>query len=213
MLRPPSTGNNDYGVAYEIFCHRYYDSPRPLMADTIARIVDLGANVGFSCLYWLTKFPGAEIIALEPHPGHAAQCRRNLAANANSGRVELHEAAAGALRQEIRLSDAGTSSTVVADARGDIAAEMVDVFALLDGRRVDLMKLDIEGGEFAILEDARFPAMRIPYVTMEWHGEPADKERCLSRFRALNYDTVELFDNGSHGMLWAFHRQPATVAR
>ena len=211
LLRPPRVDNNDYGVAYEIFVYRYYDCPRALPADRISRIVDLGANVGFSCLHWLTHFPRAEVIALEPHPGHFAQCRANLAANAMLKRVELHQAAAGTAFRQIRLSDAGTSSSVMADADGGIEAEMVDLFALLAGRRVDLMKLDIEGGEYPILDDPRFAALQVPYLVMEWHGGPADRDRCLARFGALNYETLELFDNGSYGMLWAFRRAPAAA--
>ena len=213
LLRAPSAGNNDYGVAYEIFVYRYYQCPRPLPTDTIRRVVDLGANVGFSCLYWLTQFPRAEMVALEPHPGHFAQCKANLAMNGMLPRVELHQAAAGTARRQITLSDAGTSSSVMgADCASGIAAEMLDIFGLLAGRPVDLLKLDIEGGEYAILEDPRFAALNVPYLVMEWHGGPADRDRCLSRFGALNYETLQLFDNGSYGMLWAFRRDPAHPA-
>jgi FkbM family methyltransferase len=209
LLRPPGASNNDYGVAYEIFVYQYYHCPRPLPVDSIGLVVDLGANVGFSCLYWLTRFPRAEVIALEPHPSHFAQCQANLAANAVLPRVQLHEAAAGTAQQQITLSDAGTSSSVVGDAAGGITAQMLDVFALLAGRQVDLMKLDIEGGEYAILDDPRFPTLQVRYLVMEWHGGPADRDRCLSRFSALDYETLQLFDNGSYGMLWAFRREPA----
>ena len=208
LLRPRSAGNNDYGVAYEIFQHRYYECPRSLPAQSIGRVLDLGANVGFSCLWWLTRFPQAEVIALEPHPTHFGQCRANLAANNMLSRVELHQAAAGTESLRIMMSDAGTSSSVIAGSGAGIAADMLDVFALLAGRRVDLMKLDIEGGEYAILEDQRFASLQVPCVVMEWHGGPGGRDRCLSRFRTLDYETLELFDNGSHGMLWAFRHAP-----
>ncbi len=211
LLRPSNSGNNDYGVAYEIFLHRYYRCPRPLPVQSIRRVVDLGANVGFSCLYWLTQFPRSEVIALEPHPNHFTQCRANLAMNGMLPRVELHQAAAGTEARQVMLSDAGTSSSVLAAAAGGIAAPMLDVFALLADRPVDLLKLDIEGGEYAILDDPRFPALQVPHLVMEWHGGPADKARCLSRFGALDYETLELFDSGSHGMLWAFRRDPGAA--
>lgn len=213
LLRPRSAGNNDYGVAYEIFQHRYYECPRSLPVESIGRVLDLGANVGFSCLWWLTRFPAAEVIALEPHPTHFAQCRANLAANGMLSRVDLHRAAAGTENRRIMMSDAGTSSSVISGSvidgtGGGIAADMLDVFALLASRRVDLMKLDIEGGEYAILEDQRFASLQVPCVVMEWHGGPEGRDRCLSRFRTLDYETLELFDNGSHGMLWAFRHVP-----
>ncbi len=212
LLRPPGAGNNDYGVAYEIFLHRHYALPRLIPTQSIRRIVDLGANVGFSCLHWLTQFPGAEVVALEPHPGHFAQCRTNLSVNGLLPRVELHQAAAGTASRQIMLSDAGTSSSVVADGDCGIAAPMVDIFTLLAGRPVDIMKLDIEGGEYAILDDPRFARLQVPYLVMEWHGGPGDRDRCLSRFAALSYETLQMFDHGSYGMLWAFRQDPVHTA-
>lgn len=204
LLRPNRAGNNDYGVAYEIFVHRYYACPRPLAPDSVRLIVDLGANVGFSCLYWLTQYPHAQLVALEPHPGHFAQCRSNIAANDLLSRVELTRAAAGVAPQEIAMSDAGTSSAVLPGNAAGIAAPMLDIFAMLSDRVVDILKLDIEGGEYPILGDPRFATLRPRCVVMEWHGTAADRAWCLARFAELAYETVELFDNGSYGMLWAF---------
>ena len=206
LLRPRSSGNNDYGVAYEVFVHRFYDCPRSLPTEDVRRIVDLGANVGFSCLYWLTRFPQAQIIALEPHPTHFAQCQINLSANKLLTQVELHQAAAGTTAQSITLSDAGTSSTVQPEGTPGITAAMLDVFTLLAGRDVDLLKLDIEGGEYAILRDPRFDRLAPRYLVMEWHGSHRDRDWCLSRFEALDYNVRQVFDNESHGMLWAFRR-------
>ena len=207
LLRPASaSSNNDYGVAYEVFVHHHYACPRPLQADSVSLIVDLGANVGFSCLYWLTHYPRAKLVAMEPHPGHFAQCRANLAANNLLSRVELHRAAAGVAPQEIVLSDAGAASSVLPPNAGGITAPMLDVFALLSGRSVSILKLDIEGSEYPILGDPRFATLRPRCLVMEWHGGRTDRDWCLARFAALEYDTVELFDNGYYGMLWAFRR-------
>ncbi len=104
-------------------------------------------------------------------------------------------------RQQIALSNAG-----------GITAEMPDVFALLAGRRVDLMKLDIKGGEYAILDDPSFAALIVPYPVMEWHGGPEYRDWCLCRFSALDYETLQLVDKGSYGMLRAFRREPASAS-
>jgi FkbM family methyltransferase len=211
-LRPRSMGNNDHGVAYEVFVHRFYDCPRPLPSEDVRLIVDLGANVGFSCLYWLTRFPNARLIALEPHPVHFAQCQLNLSANGLLPRAELYQAAAGAETRQITLSDAGTSSAVQMDGAPGITTSMLDVFDLLQGLPVDLLKLDIEGGEYAILDDARFDRLAPRYLVMEWHGSPRERDWCLTRLGALGYDIVQLFDHDSHGMLWALRRAAADAA-
>ncbi len=202
LLRPRHVGNNDYGVAHEVFVQRQYACPRPLPPGDVRLVVDLGANVGFSCLYWLAQYPAARLIAFEPHPGHAAQLRANLAVNGMSGRVELHEAAAGIADGDIALSDAGSSSAVQEAGGAGLSARMLDLFALLGGERIDLLKLDIEGGEYPLLADPRFAALRPRALVMEWHGGRGDW--CRARLAALGYAVMERFDHGSHGVLWGF---------
>jgi len=83
---------------------------------------------------------------------------------------------------------------------------MLDVFALLSGRSVDILKLDIEGSEYPILGDPRFAVLQPRCLVMEWHGGRTSLDWCLARFAALEYDAEEVFDNGSYGILWAFRR-------
>lgn len=203
LLRPASVGNNDYGVAYEIFVHRFYDCPRPIDTGQVRLVVDLGANVGFSCLHWLSLFPNAALIAVEPHPRHFAQCRANLALNGMLPRVTLYEAAAGVAADRLSLVDAGTSSAITAASAAGIPVEVIDVFPLLQGRQIDVLKIDIEGGEYPILDDPRFSALRVARLVMEWHGQ-GGRSRCAARLEAAGYQIQDLFDAGSHGMLWAF---------
>jgi hypothetical protein len=92
-LRPTrfgGRGNSDYGVAYEIFVHDFYRLPEGLDPAQVRLVADLGANVGFSVLHWLHRFPACRVIAFEPHPGHVEQARRNLALDGRAERVELH---------------------------------------------------------------------------------------------------------------------------
>src|SRR6266566_259487 len=58
----------DYGVAYEIFVHKFYELNRPINRSEVNLIVDVGANVGFSGIYFLQEYPAAHLIAFEPHP-------------------------------------------------------------------------------------------------------------------------------------------------
>ena len=46
---------------------------------------------------------------------------------------------------------------------------MVDVFATLEGH-VALLKIDIEGAEWAILEDPRLAALDAEAIVLEWHA-------------------------------------------
>jgi FkbM family methyltransferase len=208
-LRPRSASDNDYGTAYEIFVYRFYDMPHSAKGIDVRLVVDLGANVGFSCLHWLGSYPDTQVIAFEPHPGHAAQCRANLALNGWHNRTVLHEAAAGTATGRMRLSDAGTSSRAVETGEDGFEVAVVDVLALLAGQKIGILKMDIEGGEYAILEDERFAALDIDAIVMEWHQRSTthdDGAWCRQRLASLGYREQMIFDAGSHGMLWAFTR-------
>src|SRR5437660_8472821 len=74
-------GNNDYGVAYEVFVLDYYNPVKYLPSGQAKLVVDLGANVGFSTLYFLQRFQDCHVISLEPHPRHFEQAQRNLELN------------------------------------------------------------------------------------------------------------------------------------
>jgi len=210
ILRPRVGGSNDYGVAYEMFVEKYYVSPRPVVLGDVSRIVDLGANIGFSCLYWLAAYPNSRVIAFEPHPGHVVQAWLNLKLNGLQDRVEVHPAAAGICNRSVTISDEGMASTVKEDGLGALTVEMRDVFPTLLEAPIDILKIDIEGGEYAILGDSRFEGVEAERLVLEWHAR-ADvsdsREWCLRRLQSLGYEISEIFNRDSHGMLWAFRQR------
>lgn len=212
QLRPRSAGNNDLGVAYEIFVHRYLHTLVRIPPERVKLIVDLGANVGMSCLYWLATYWRAEVLAFEPHPKHVAQCRTNLERNGFLPRTRLHPAAAGAHARHTRLSDAGSASQL-----GDSGyeVEVVDVFPLLADRRIDILKIDIEGSEYELLEDPRFGELDIRAVIVEWH-EREDRlggcAWCSERLKALGFQTLPVFEHKTYGMMWGYQKHTESAA-
>jgi FkbM family methyltransferase len=206
-LRSNASGNNDYGVAYEVFVHDYYDDWKRTPADRVKFVVDLGANVGYSLLYFLHKYPHCRILAFEAHPAHCAQAERNLLFDGTRQRVELYCKAAGAAPRAMGLTDRRSSSALVETTAPEaIAVEVVDIFPLLEGRRLDLLKIDIEGGEYEILGDPRFTDLDIGAIAMEWHsrgGGLDDKRWCEERLGSLGFTIEEIFTTPSCGMFWA----------
>lgn len=206
-LRPTALDNNDYGVAYEVFVHDLYAHKGRLKSGDVKLVVDLGANVGYSILYFLHEYRICRIIAFEPHPARAAQIDRNLDLDGSHHRVELYVKAAGAKNQLMRLTDAKSSSSLTDRiAANTVPVEVMDVFPILSGKRIDLLKMDIEGGEYEILGDERFPVLDIGAVVMEWHSRghgTEDKCWCEERLRSLGFVVDEIFAEASHGMFWA----------
>lgn len=210
QLRPSSAGNNDGGVAYEIFIHQYLRVPIRIPPERVKLIVDLGANVGMSCLYWLAAYWRAEVIAFEPHPRHAAQCRVNLERNGFLSRATLHTAAAGTANGRAWITDAGTSSQVETMPGSGYEIEVIDIFALLAGRRIDILKIDIEGGEYELLEDPRFGELDIRAAIIEWHertDRPEGYAWCCERLRELGFQLYPVFEQKTYGMTWAYQKR------
>jgi FkbM family methyltransferase len=133
-------------------------------------ILELGANVGYFTVQGARAGPRARYVAVEPYPASAAVCRANLALNRVTS-VELVAAAAVAdgdlASVELRVpADQLAAPTVAFVGAGSelpepmgrhvtrtVAVPAVDVRALLPG--VDLLKLDVEGQEHALLAAAR----------------------------------------------------------
>jgi hypothetical protein len=84
---------------------------------------------------------------------------------------------------------------------------MVDVLGRI--ARADLVKMDIEGAEWAILADARFREAPPRALVIEYHGEgcPGTDPRAEAE-RALRAAGMEVESSAErrdgHGVLWAW---------
>jgi FkbM family methyltransferase len=120
--------------------------------------VDVGAWVGALTLYAAAL--GAEVLALEADPKALDQLRRNLAANpALSRRVRVIPRAlsadGGPVRMGARRKPGNSMSSALLAGHGEAWTSpgigAGDLASELGQRRADLVKIDIEGGEYAIL--------------------------------------------------------------
>jgi FkbM family methyltransferase len=202
----------------EVFHERDYEPPAPVAARLDAhaapRLVDLGANVGMFGVQALARWPAATCTAYEPDPANAAVHERVIAANGWGERWELRRAAAGArddvaafVAGEIALSRlAAVGGAGTAGAPIDVRVE--DVLPVVAG--ADLVKMDIEGGEWAILGDPRFAAAPPRALAMEYHaegapagGDPAGAATALLEAAGLRVVGTRRTEHGA-GMLWAW---------
>jgi FkbM family methyltransferase len=206
-------GTIDVWVFVEMFVRRLYEPP-PAVAAALERageplVLDLGANVGMFGLNTLTRHPGARVIAYEPEPRNAAQHRRLVELNGVGDRWRLVEACAGARDGSVRFmagQEAG-SHIVDGDPAGSIEVPMVDVLDEIAG--ADLVKMDIEGGEWGILADPRIAAARA--LVLEYHPQGCPREDAAAFATELlvghGFDVTPIFhDADGIGMLWATRR-------
>jgi FkbM family methyltransferase len=133
---------------------------------TSGSVLELGANVGYFTVQAARAAPGVRHVAVEPHPFSLQICRANLALNGVDS-VELVGAAAVAdpAVSSVRLlvpadqlatptvaflpADTELPAGMTRDATAAFDAPAVDVRPLLAD--ADLVKLDVEGQEHALL--------------------------------------------------------------
>jgi FkbM family methyltransferase len=203
-------GTVDIWTFAELFDLRLYEPPaaveRQLRAAAEPLIVDLGANIGLFGVDMLARFPGARVVGYEPEAENAGIHRR-LVEVAGNPRWTLVEACAGPEAGTVAfLPGQETGSRMLDHAgAGSVEVPMQDVMPLL--AEADLVKMDIEGGEWPILADDRFSAVRAAVIEYHPHGCPGDDPRRTAheRLEAHGFEVAELFyePDSRVGMVWA----------
>jgi FkbM family methyltransferase len=209
-------GTPDIQAFDELFYQEIYAPPTEVDAALARlgrppRLLDIGANIGLFGAWAHARWPGAEIDAFEPDPRNAAIHRRAIAATGGAG-WRLHEAAASVANGEMRFAAGhyATSGPAAPDDRAAITVPARDVLPLMS--RADLVKLDAEGSEWAILGDPRFPGEAVRVIALEYHPElcPGDDARAaaVARLDAAGFDVMDAPTQAppGYGSVWAWSR-------
>ncbi|AKO97739.1 methyltransferase, FkbM family [Marinovum algicola DG 898] len=180
-LRP---GTKDASVAVDNFIREEYAAIAP-PSDPVV-LLDGGAYIGDTSAFFLSKYPRLRSIAFEPMPDSFHLAEKNLAPYV--GRVELFNIALTADGSPVRMS--GEQTGARAGNQGDIVVKsrtIPSVLATLPEKRIDILKLDIEGAEGPIF--ANNPAAWLPqvgFIIIETHG-PTVTETVLSTLKAAGW--------------------------
>ena len=205
----------DLGVMHQMFQAEHYSLQRlrrgaelhalyEVLASGAHRplILDAGANIGASMVYFSTVFPRAHIVALEP-------ARNNfevLKANASGIDLDARCAAIGAVQGEVTLVDPGEgewSYRTVAGADGErvpvIAAGQLVAEKRAHGFEPFIAKIDIEGGEAELFSRDTDWVDEFPLLVIELHDwllpESANSRNFLRCVAERNRDFVYIGEN------------------
>ncbi len=119
-------------------------------------IIDGGANIGLTSVFFANKFPEADIVAVEPEEGNFEMLRKNTK---NYGRIELIRAGIWNHSAILSIIDEGkgnnsfTVTEILSSRPGSISA--ISIYDIMKERNwvtIDILKLDIEGAEKNVFE-------------------------------------------------------------
>jgi FkbM family methyltransferase len=158
----------DLGTFLEVFLHNEYkisDLNFPVL-----RILDLGANSGYTSIYFADRFKNAQIVAVEADPDNVKKLKINIAAY--NGRITVEPSAVASKSGSVDFFRNFKTSISGSTISRDNNAEKVSVPALtiadleVKYGKFDLIKFDIEGGEWDVL----YPNMLV-HQPQIWIGE------------------------------------------
>jgi FkbM family methyltransferase len=137
-------------------------------------IVDAGGYIGDSGALFLSRYPQAHCLVLEPGRAHV-WAEKNLAAYGT--RAILRKAALMATPGSFQIHEADTGSHVVAATDGKLEViTMQQVMALSPSGRIDILKIDIEGAEVELFRGSCDWLRAVDCISIELHGETAKAE-------------------------------------
>ena len=175
FVRPGTT--DAFGVVQNIIREEWgaFSPPEP-----VRLIVDAGANIGDTTSWYLTKFPNATVVSLEPDPDNYAMLLLNCAPFGS--RAVLLNAALWPqegrlnLRPSVAYNAVSVAEVDSADGSNSPMCDAVSVPALrksLGFAAIDILKCDIEGAEFHLFRDAPSWLSFVRCLVIEIHTEAA----------------------------------------
>lgn len=178
-------GTSDVWVFRQVLLERQYDFQLPISPKLI---IDAGANIGLSAVFFANRYPGAKIVAIEPESSNVRILRKNAAPYPQ---ITVLEAALWWENREILLLDVGQgndafqtkeeSEVVESPSRGFVKGVTIDAVMKDAGAdSVDVLKIDIEGSEKEVFENCSPWIDNVSVIMVELHDHL--KAGCVQSF-------------------------------
>ena len=160
---------------HDIFFRRSYEFKAKSASPTI---IDCGGNVGTSILFFKTIYPLSSIVCFEADPNVFQVLKKNV--NHLEG-VTLFQKAVWNHNDGIRMQlDNADGAHASSEGQEIASVRLKDILQSYEA--VDLLKIDIEGAEFEVLEDVKNDLAHVERLFIEVHtfaNEPQEVSNIL----------------------------------
>lgn len=184
--------SSDIETFLDVFVGRQYDFAMPIEPKWI---IDLGANIGLSSVFFRLKYPGATIVAVEPQLENYKLLQKNVADDKNIFTVQ---AAVWSHETELDIYDPGIGEwgfQVVENPKvsgGKVKGITLDrIMAMYGIREIDVLKVDIEGAEYQLFKEGNQTWLQnVKILAIELHENSVEVLRQI-----VSYD-FHMYING-----------------
>lgn len=178
--RRSSEGDN--GVIHQIFHEREYSVKQWKQGEAVINwykakakvnkllIIDAGANIGASAVFFSVIYPGCKVYAVEPEKNNCILARMNC-----SGRdIEIFEGAIGSEQGQLYLQDPGESDWGFrTGSSGEYSVPVITINQILSESSLNttpfILKMDIEGAEENVFRGDCDWIDLFPLIILETH--------------------------------------------
>lgn len=193
----------DESVLAEIFDWREYRLAEDIIMKNALPILDAGAHIGLFSLYVKAFNPVARIYALEPEEENFMLLQKNLTANrlrdirifkaALAGRTGSGELVLEADSINHRLADMDGKNDAVKSVKVQVYS-LEDFISMVNIPCLGLLKMDIEGGEYEVLENISAGGFeKIHNIILEYHEYSGHNHKELENILRRNDFSVQIF--------------------
>ena len=176
----------------EIFLEQIYkfkaDNMRP-------KILDLGANIGLSVIFFKELYPDAEIVALEADPRIFSYLKNNINSQGYQN-VELINKAVWYENSILNFVSEGADGGQVGfniSNHETLKVEAVDIAKLLSRQQFDFVKMDIEGAEEFVLPRCEGLLNSVQHLFIEYHSKVGQKQNLNEILNLLSREEFRLY--------------------
>lgn len=187
-----------YSYLFNIFYAQPFRITRRISERPV--IIDAGANIGMTAIYFLCKYPAARIFAFEPSPNNTALFQANL-----QGQVaEIKQCAVWDQSEPLPFHFSACpryhSAYWKRQASQTVNVQAIRLDEWLEKRgleKIDVLKLNVEGAELRVLKGLGHRLKDVSVIVGELHPEVVDTADFLSTLRRAGFDIVRLEENAT----------------
>jgi len=190
---------HSYGALYllkkEIFEKREYQF---LSKNNQPKIIDCGANIGMSVLFFKMLYPNSSILAFEPNPQAFEMLVKNIEENNLRNVTTINAALSNkngliSFYQSNEPDSLRGSTNSVRGGKNKYQVKTIKLSSYIDDFDIDLIKMDVEGSEWEVLDDLKEAdkLRKCKQYLIEYHhnimNEPSRLSTFLSSFEKMGY--------------------------